>query len=176
MNTADNIARAVVRIQQTIFDAADAIASEDNLPNAEALRLIWGGLSATFDSAPPGELDGRTARWRCRFRLYDQRDELQADSDPELSPEAAGTQIIAGLPGVAVELGSLAAAFHGTTQLRGLSTPELERRLRGLRPTLSRRKGNAVWRVPYDTPQTWREAENHTPAWLARVDIERVGT
>ncbi len=119
------------------------------------------------------ELDKRARHYRVRIRLYDQGDpdEPQADSDPELGPGEPGTVICAGLKGVAATVMQMAAAFHRTTALVGLDAETLEARIPGLRPTLSRRGGNAVWRLPYDTE---RATEGREPAWLARVDLERV--
>lgn len=176
MTPTEQIARAVLALTRNVHEAADYIADENMLNNAEALRLVWGGLAAQFQTRTLTEEDGRAAKWRCRFRLYDQRTpaEPMADSDPELTADQPGTQIIAGLPDVAIELGALASAFHGTPMLRGLSQQELERRLKGLRPTISRRKGNATWRVPYDTEESWSVGKDHRAGWLARVDLERV--
>lgn len=176
MTPTEQIARAVVALTRNVHEAADYIAAENALDNAESLRLVWGGLSAQFKTRSIADLDGRAAQWRCRFRLYDQRfpDEPQADSNPELAADAGGTMVISGLPEVAVELGVLACMFHATPLLRGLSQQELERRLKGLRPTLSRRGGQATWRVPYDTVESFTERKDHVPGWLARVDIERV--
>lgn len=121
--------------------------------------------------APPRgslEHDGRAARWRCRIRLYDDArpGEPAADSDPELPADAAGTVFCAGLKGVADTVLQLAEVFHGTAELPGLDPDTLDRKIPGLRPTLSRRGGNACWRLKYTTP---RGAH-----WLARVDLERV--
>ena len=112
------------------------------------------------------ELDKRAAKWRCRIRLYlGDSSEPQADSDPDLEADAPGTVICAGLRGVADTVIQMAAAFHDAPTLAGLEPATLDAKIRGLRPTLSRRGGNAVWRLPYtvgDNP------------WLARVDLERV--
>lgn len=121
--------------------------------------------------APPlGSLehDGRAAKWRCRIRLYDalRMEEPQADSDPELDADQPGTMICSGLRGVADTVFQLAMQFHNSPQLAGLEPATLDAKIPGLRPTLSRRGGNACWRIKYQTP---RGAE-----WLARVDLERV--
>ena len=123
------------------------------------------------------ELDKRARKWRCRVRIYDQGDpdEPQADSDPELQAGEPGTVICAGLKGVADTVLQMAVQFHGTPLLKGMDTATLEHRINGLRPTLSRRGGNAVWRIPYDTERTWDETGQRQPGWLARVDLERVG-
>jgi hypothetical protein len=121
--------------------------------------------------APPlGSLehDGRAARWRCRIRLYDETQpaEPQADSDPELDADKPGTVICVGLRGVVAELYQVAMQFHGTPHLAGLEPAHLESKIPGLRPTLSRRGGNACWRLKYKTPRG--------NDWTARVDMERI--
>lgn len=114
------------------------------------------------------ERDGRAAWWRVRVRLYakTKQDEPVGDSDPERPPDAAGSLVVHGLPAVAAELTGLAELYHSET-IADLSDAVLRHRLKSLRPTLSRNKGEAVWRVPYATADT-RE-------WLARVDIQRCG-
>lgn len=123
------------------------------------------------------EHDKRAVRWRFRIRLYDMAvDELapQADTDPELDAETMGTWEASGLRGVADAVIQVATTFHGTPMLKGLETERLDAKIPGLRPTLSRRGGNAVWRLPYDTLRTWDETGHRPPGWLARVDLERI--
>ncbi len=110
-------------------------------------------------------MDARTQAWRIRVRLYhrDRRDEPEADSDPDLSPDRQGTTVVHGLPAVAEELSVLASRYHGVECI-GLEREVLLHKLKSLRPTLSRRGGDAVWRVTYTTP---------TGEWLARVDVAR---
>ena len=120
----------------------------------------------------PADKDGRANRnrlWRCRVRLYNLAtpDEPEADSDPELEPGAAGTLLLRGLPEVADTLARMASEFHQQAPA-GLGLGLLKHRLKGLRPTLSRRGGNAAWRVPYTVIQ-----RDNEQAWLARVDIQR---
>jgi hypothetical protein len=175
MNTNEAIARAALTLNGIIQEMADNVAVTEAIGNATARQLIWDALTALNGDSAAGN-DARAAQWRCRFRLYDARnmDEPAADSDPELRPDQAGTVIVRGLSGVAAELMQLAATFHNTADLFGLDPHELARRLKALRPTLSRRKGNAVWRVPYDTAETYSAQAGHVPGWLARVDIGRV--
>lgn len=116
------------------------------------------------------EHDKRAVRWRFRIRLYDllTDDKMpQADTDPELDAAAMGTWEAAGLKGVAESVIQVATAFHNTQHLPGLELATLEAKIPGLRPTLSRRGGNAVWRIPFTSS---RGVE-----WLARVDLERMG-
>jgi hypothetical protein len=112
------------------------------------------------------DLDGRAVQWRIRTRLYlaTQTDEPIADSDPDTPPDKSGNTVLTGLPAVAAEVSALAVAYHDAV-CDGLEYPTLLHKLKGLRPTLSRRKGNAVWRLHYSV-------KGHE--MLARVDIERV--
>lgn len=176
----DNIARGVAfhsAVNTTLGNmqaAADAIARDFNEDNATVLAAIAAAVGDHFSTARGSVMDSRTARWRCRFRIYDAQhmDEPVADSDDELPPDRPGTMLIHGLPNVAVELRALAQGFHGSAALVGLSREELDRRLRGLRPTISRNKGRGVWRVPYDTLETFNERSLRR-GWLMRVDILR---
>lgn len=115
------------------------------------------------------ERDGRAAQWCARFRFYKgSTADPYADSDEELPADAPGAQTFSGLPAVAAELHRLGLWLHGkadATVLSGLELDTLLHKLRGLRPTISRRKGNAVWRVSYSVGGV---------AWLARVDVVRV--
>lgn len=123
-------------------------------------------------------MDGRAVKWRIRVRLYDMRrdpPELEADTEGDNGDQdAAGTMICLGLPGVAETLRDLAAGFH-SSPVMGLDMEALRHRLKALRPTLSRRKGNAVWRVPYEVAATFNGDPVKYP-WMARVDIEKVET
>ncbi len=109
--------------------------------------------------------DGRASEWRIRVRLYTIARQYSpvADSDPELALDAPGSLVVRGLPGVAMTLMNMAESHHGAP-CEGLDASTLGNKIRGLRPTLSRRGGNAVWRVPYHV---------NGAHWLARVDIQR---
>lgn len=111
----------------------------------------------------PASPDGRAVTWRARIRLYDARDEVVADTDAERDAAAPGSVVVAGLPALAQELAALCEAFHGPCE--GLDEATLKHALKSLRPTLSRRGGNAAWRVAY-------RAQGRE--WLARVDVEKV--
>lgn len=177
--TSDQIARAVLDLKQQAHEYADMIAEGCNLHNGEVLFLIAKGFHAQFNDATSMELDGRAAFWRCRFRLYSnaQPDDPVADSDPDLDPGQPGAQVIRGLPAVGSELMILAAAYHKTAALRGLGHDDVAKSIRGLRPTLSRRKSagheDATLRINYDTIETFNE-QARKRGWSARVDIVRV--
>jgi hypothetical protein len=169
------VATALGGLLTHMREAADSIAADFNLDNMAAMSLLGRGIADQFqEPSAAAVMDGRTAQWRCRFRIYDARNNAEpvADTDPELAPGAPGTMVIAGLPNVATTLAQIASQFHGDHTLAGLSGEELSRRLRGLRPTLSRRGGTATWRVPYDTLQSYNERAMKR-SWLMRVDISR---
>jgi hypothetical protein len=108
--------------------------------------------------------DRRTTPRLIRVRLYqgDMPDPM-ADTDPDLPADAFGTWQVAGLPAMAEALQQVAAGYHGdAVAIMGLDTSTLLHRIKGLRPTLSRRGGNATWRVPYMVQGA---------AWRARVDL-----
>lgn len=165
--------RAVTSLTATLDHAATAIASDFAQDFQTILSQLYARIAARQTTLSRGP-DGRAQRWRCRFRIYDQRnqDEAVADSDDELPPGEPGTWIIEGLPGVATEVVAVATAYHKTGQLAGLSPDELRHRLKSLRPTLSRRGGKAVWRLEYDTFDTFSE-RTHKRGWLMRVDIQK---
>lgn len=120
-----------------------------------------------------GTADGRAGWWHFRARLYDmqvnQTEPMPgADSDLELEPDQPGAEIVRGLWKVAHEAAAAAGGYHGTT-LRGLSSEVLEKKIRGLRPTLSRNNGRATMRIPYDTPDSF--TADGAERYMIRIDI-----
>lgn len=110
------------------------------------------------------ETDQRTTKRIVRIRLFpDGAEEPAADSEPNLPADAGGTWVIDGLPAVALALAQIAFGYHRGAVMTGLDKETLERRINGLRPTLSRRGGDAVWRVPYKVDGL---------PWSARVDVK----
>lgn len=112
--------------------------------------------------------DGRAVAWRVRVRLFGPNNlkELAADSDPDLPVESLGATVLQGLPAVAEHVAALAMGFHGVP-CAGLDLGTLQHKIKGLRPTLSRRGGNATWRLNYSTPDG---------EWIARADLAREET
>lgn len=119
--------------------------------------------SCGFEIAAPR--DRRAHLWRTRVRLYgmDAADEPIADSDPELSPDLPGATVINGLQSLPADLAEMVTAYHGEP-CEGMDTATLRHRLKSLYPTLSRRGGNAVWRLAYEAAGK---------KYMARVDIRR---
>lgn len=164
----------------TAMEQANALSLAETMP----FPVAWAALVAEFikrakERSPQAiaDADGRAARWRVRVRLYNdvRPDEPEADSDPDLPPEAMGVTILNGLPAVAEHLATLASVFHCQAPA-GLDDATLRHRLKSLRPTISRRGGDAVWRVPYKIFQAGDTFHGDTreQTWLARVDVERV--
>lgn len=110
--------------------------------------------------------DGRAQNWRIRVRLYDSAhgEEPVGDSDAELAAGEPGARVLNGLPAVALAVADDVAGFHERETVPGMTCEELVHRLKSLRPTLSRRGGNAVWRLHYQTDGLHM---------LARVDVEK---
>ena len=157
-----------------LLDELDStfVAANSKLVSATGLaaEICWArlhrGLNARLRVASPSDADARTAEWRARFRLYGtaNADEPAADSDLELEADQPGSEVYRGLPAVADELRQMAAVHHKGVCI-GLEPDTLRHRLKSLRPTLSRRKGNATWRVPYTAPDG---------EYWARVDLVRL--
>lgn len=159
--------------------SAATIAAELATATGQAFDSAFGELAAEFRRRSKvrttQELDGRASRWRVRVRLYraERLDDAIADSDPDLSADTLPATTQHGLPGVAAYLTALASAFHGQP-CAGLDRATLQHKLKSLRPTLSRRGGDAVWRVPYSVMEHPVGAEvEQSAAWLARVDVAR---
>jgi hypothetical protein len=163
-----DMAGAVTTLQAHATSIASDLALAGKLPFDPVYKqLLAAFFIAAKGTAPTvAEMDARTAKWRTRIRLYDARepDEVMADTDPDLPPGNDGAMVRSGLPAVAEWLAEVATDFHGET-LGGLDMPTLRHKLKALRPTLSRRGGNAVWRVRYTSSRG---------EWLARVDVVRV--
>ncbi len=149
------------RIQAAVHNAASAAGVSLEVAHSAFSSALRPWLRTQIVIA-----DGRANKWRVRVRLYasDKPSDAVADTDPDLRPDAQGSEVVSGLPAVASFVAEVAQGWHGESCV-GLDGPTMRHKIKGLRPTLSRRGGNAVWRLPYRTAE--RE-------WLARVDIERV--
>lgn len=136
-----------------------------SVPDAQKYRqMVAEELKQQLEQiAPPPPQDGRKSLWRIRIRLYEgQSDVPAADTDPELEPDQWGSWAVAGMDGIARAVASVAAGYHPDREIAGLDSATMAKRIRGFRPTLSRRGGNGVWRLPYEV-----DAE----PWLCRVDV-----
>ncbi len=94
-----------------------------------------------------------------------------ADSDDGTEPDQPGAAVVRGLWKVASEAVEAAHSYHGEA-CRGLGTDMVEKKIRGLRPTLSRNQGRATIRIPYDTLDSFQDRPG-TERYLIRVDIEK---
>lgn len=122
-----------------------------------------------------GASDGRAGWWRFRVRLYDMhvnQMEPIADSDSDLEADQPGREMVRGLWKVAQEAAVAAGQFHKET-LRGITGEALEKKVRGLRPTLSRNNGKATMRIPYDTLDSFKDQPG-AERYLIRVDVLKV--
>jgi hypothetical protein len=159
------IERHADALAQALAERTQIVAREVGIEPLAAVEA----LRKTLLRMTGGILDNRATYWRVRVRLYaaEHVDDPVADSDPDAPPDAAGETVLRGLTAVAEHVALLAGSYHGLLCL-GLESATLRHKLKGLRPTLSRRKGNAVWRLSYTTHEA-----TGTRDWLARVDIER---
>lgn len=169
MPEAVTVASACDVIDTAAIDQAQILAATQGVPLEAAWRLISAEFLRRCRVRSPVSLeaDGRATKWRCRVRLYNMNrpDEAEADSDPDRPADAMGETVLGGLPAVAEWLAQLAHGFHAGMEINGLDLTTLRHRLKALRPTISRRGGNAVWRVPYTVSDL---------GWMARVDVIRV--
>lgn len=166
---AERLSAAADTLDAAALTQAQAMAADDFMPVAAAYDALTAEFARRLRERRPSDLveaDGRSAQWRVRVRLYDMRapDDVQADSDPDEGPKEPGASVIAGLPAVAAYLTELAGLYHAGA-CEGLGESTLRHRLKSLRPTLSRNKGVARWRVPYTV--------KGTEAWLAVVNVQR---
>jgi hypothetical protein len=151
-----------------LADAAEELAGSERLRAAIVVELI-------AKQAKDIVGDGRKSQWRARVRFYSAADgyaEPIADTDPDADAGAPGTTILAGLPALVDWVSQLGVQVHGQPP-NGLATATLDHRLKAFRPTLSRRGGSGVWRIPYSTMEKIgaHDVEKH---WKARCDVERV--
>ena len=120
--------------------------------------------------------DGRARNFFVRLRLYDTRsanhDDPIADSQEGLAADQIGTERICGLPEIMVTASGLAATFHDHRDLRGWDHETVQRKIRGVRPTLSRTGGRGTIRIEYDTPESFTDGRT-APRFVARIDLLR---
>lgn len=91
--------------------------------------------------------DHRENAWATRVVLLEGKEPL-ADTHPDLPPDAFGDWQASGLKGVAALVRDLAVQFHGEPPT-GFDAETIKKRIASVRVTLSRRGGNAVWKIPY---------------------------
>lgn len=119
--------------------------------------------------------DARERVYRVRLRLYDTRsasaDDPIADSAEGLPADQPGIDRISGLPAIMAEAMTMAHQFHDRP-LRGWDHETVGRKIRGVRPTLSRTGGRGTIRVEYDTPESFTDGRT-PPRFVARIDLVR---
>jgi hypothetical protein len=160
-----NVARALDSI-------AHRLETVDIAPIAEALAAALApsgpAVFSPFEEVHTG--DGRAVRWRVRLRLFDSHDELQADTCPESATDYPGDDVIAGLPAVVDWAESICREFHHAAgfTVSWITHAEKKKRLRSIRPTLSRSGGVAIWRIHYTVDGDGQ--------WLALINVAREET
>lgn len=163
----------------SFIDAAASAASLETGDNrADYAAAILAAIAPRHTAAPNEAIvDHRATAWRFRVRVYGWQDgfrEPLADSDDELEPGEPGTLEARGLRLVADTAVRMATDYHADGPLSGLDADTLDRKVRGLRPTLSRRGGNATWRLHYNTQRSVKPGDPRDMAYMLRIDLERV--
>jgi len=171
---ADEYKKAIARIaDHALNDArrlATSLSQAIGAPESKVLADVLDSVNERRPVSAQLEKDKRASYWRVRLKLFKSSDGgLEADSDPELPLEEPGATVVRGLPGVAEWAGELVEAFHGGRgeTAKWLDNATTQKRLKSLRPTLSRKHGKAVWRVDYEV---------NGEAWRALIDIVREDT
>ncbi len=115
---------------------------------------------------PPGT-DRRIRDWAIRIRLYSDNIDVDAvaDTQPDDPPDAGGDWVVHGLGAACAALQNVVYGYHAGTPPAGLDNERLQRAIKGLRPTISRRGGNATLRLEYAAGGT---------VWTVRMDVDRV--
>lgn len=132
---------------------------QETPPTPEEWQRI-GDLAARL----AGRNDQRMVARLIRIRLYRAgTDDPMADTSPDLPPDSYGDWQVPGLTAIPDALINIAAGFHAPLTITGLDSLALTGRIKGLRPTLSRRGGTATFRAAYEVGGD---------TWLARVDIK----
>lgn len=96
--------------------------------------------------------DKRATAYRVRLTLF-KNGVLEADSDPELPANTAGTETIRGLLEVGKWAREIAYGFHygeGPGPITGFDDDDIQKSIKSLRPSLSRNDGTHNWRIKYD--------------------------
>lgn len=168
---ASDYEKAVRRIAEYVLSEArrqsTQLSNALEAPESRVLADVLDAVQAIRPVSAQLERDKRASYWRVRLRLFDETSgALEADSDVELPTEAPGSTVVRGLPGVAEWAGELVHGFHGArNEVAGwLDNSTAQKRLKSLRPTLSRNNGKATWRVDYPV---------NSGRWLALIDIAR---
>lgn len=126
---------------------------------------------------PGNEDDGRLVSFTVRLRAYD----LQGpsgnidpvyDSAPEREPDHPGVDVIAGVRNILTECAHELSLFHGQALL-GLTPEYLDKKERGIRPTLSRTGGRGRMTLDYDTKESL-SLSGGEPRYRARIDVNRL--
>lgn len=163
--------KAVARIAKYVLGESRRLATHLSeavgAPESKVMADVLDAVQAGRPVAAQLEGDKRAGYWRVRLRLFSNGSgALEADSDPELPTDQPGATVVRGLPGVAEWAGDLLAAFHASRQEQAawLDNATVQKKLKSLRPTLSRTHGKATWRVDYQVDSA---------PWRALIEIER---
>lgn len=149
------IDRVATELAATIVSEAQAIATEHHRDAFDVAKQI---ALTTRRILPKPDLlasyrHAKTADYLTRVQIIAPHNEgVLADSDPELLDlDQVGTEVVAGLYGVAGLACVLVTAYHASLG-EAVDWPgraEIERRMKTIRVILSRGGGRGRWRIPY---------------------------
>lgn len=160
MSKLDALAKALGVSSADLIDAARPFREWGSRIGVTPLELLKTALR-NFDVTN----DGRAVDWIARLRLYTgAMEDAEADSDPDLPPDAQGTEVVKGLVSVCYWAAALARNYHQGVDLGLGFEEEFTKRISTVRPALSRNDGVATWRIPYMV---------NGAKWLARIDLVR---
>lgn len=167
-------------IVSAVQAAAKRVCAECNVDKDNAEQTILKHVQAALDTVLA--IDGRSAWWRARIRLYEASNDKEpvADSDPNAPAGAHGSGVWLSLPAVADATAEMAAQFHGAP-CNGLASATLRKKIQSLRTQISNNgDGTGTWRVPYfvaiTKPALRRGMEPDAPEktrMTARIDVIR---
>lgn len=119
--------------------------------------------------------DGRAIGWYARARFFKGGSEEAFEDSADGLPlgQVPKDHMFEGLPAIAGQVVRWAHEALAPRAIKGLTPGDMRRYTRSIRPTLSRNKGKAAWRIWFDTEETWSAEPGHKPAFLVRVDLEK---
>lgn len=121
--------------------------------------------------------DARLVSFTVRLRAYDlqsagREDDPVYDSAEGYPADHPGVDVIAGVRNVLTECVHELSVFH-VQALRDLTSDYLDKKERGIRPTLSRTSGRGKITLEYNTAQSFTDGRQ-APRYRARIDLNRV--
>lgn len=168
-----DIDKAAARIAEAIKAEAAEIG------DSSYEKTIWKAAGFWLAANKPGrprDAEGVPIKWACRLMLFDDNDDIAADSQPDQELEATPLELFTTLRNVGAWARAAAYDFH--RDLRhpeplGLDEATIDRRILTARVAMHRHKGGyAWWKLPYTVGgQQW-----HAHIRIGRVSDDQIET